>query len=1595
MGQVITYTLVATNTGNVTLTGVGITEASFSGSGTLSAIICPASGTMWPGAVGQLAPNQQVTCSATYTITQADEDAGDLSNTAMAVGTPPAGAKVSDTATVTLPENQQPSISVTKTGVLDTTSGAAKVGTTIAYTAIATNTGNVTLHTVSVTDAKVPNLVCDKTTLRPGQITTCTGWYTLTQADINAGAVQNTAHAHGTPPVTPTNPSPTPVTDTDTIITTVPQAPGISLTKSATPHDADHFGVGQAITYTFVATNTGNVTLTGVSITDTSFSGSGTLSALTCPAAGTTWPGTVGTLTPNQQVRCTATYTITQADEDAGDLTNTGTATGTPPVGVNVSDTSTVTLPANPVPGISVTKTGVLDTTAGPATVGTTIAYTVMATNTGNVTLHNVSVVDTKVSNLVCDATTLWPGQITMCTGTYALTQADINAGSVQNTASAHGTPPATPTDPSPTPVTDTDTITTSVPANPRISLTKSASPNDAAHFNVGQVITYTFVATNTGNVTLSGVTITDTDLPGLSAITCTNWPGAVGTLTPGQQVGCTATYTITQANEDAGDLTNTAMVVGTAPTGVNVTSSDTVTIPDNPMPTITAVKTGVLNSVGPPQRGTTITYTVIATNTGNVTLHNVSVTDAKVANLTCDQTTLWPGQFMTCTGTYTLTQADINAGSVQNTASAQGTPPATPTDPTPVPVTDTDTITTDLSSDARITLTKTANPQDAAHFTVGQVITYTFVAANTGNVTLTGVTITDSGFTGSGTLSAITCPTWPGAAGTLTPSQEVTCRATYTITQDDEDAGVVSNTATVSGKPPVGANVTDTASVTIMGAANPALSLTKSVAPATMSALGPVVYSFQVTNTGNVTLSGISVTDTAFSGTGTLGAITCPVTVLHPGASTTCTAHYTLTQPDLNAGQVTNTATAQGTPPATAANPNPSPVTSAPSNAVVNVDHNPAMTIVKSATPNDPASYTVGQAITYSFVVTNAGNVTLTGVSVTETSFSGTGTLSAITCPSWPGAVGTLTPSQQVVCSATYTLTQDDFDAGSLTNLATASGTPPSGPAISEEGTITLPEIPNPDVALVKTAATVTRADASVAGANPGAVITYTLTATNTGNVTLHDVVISEAMALDNWSCTPAEPATLLPGVVMTCLGTAPAAADAGSDAMTNNAEVSGTPPTGSTVTHQASVVVPIHQPPTATAQTGLIAVISDPLSTTTSVTLDGQPTPAGINGAPINLAATAVGTITATGPLAKPGDLTVTLNADGTITVTAASPGTYTIPVTYTDDNGQTVTVNHVVNVISPDSATTSANKDKTHAGVPVVISVLEYDPLGLTVSSIPAPGAPGYPAHGTLALDAGAGEITYTPDAGYSGPDQFTFTVADALGNQAVATVSIMVHPVASDDSITVPAGSQNNVITVTVNDSGTNLTPTSVPDRGAPGGPSHGTVTIVNGQVLYTADPTFFGTDTFVYTTTDQFGQTTTATVTVTVVPPPIKANDDHSSTKPSTPVTIDVLTNDIGVELTITSATTADGKVSIVNGKLVFTPADGFAGKAIIHYTITDRFGQTSSATVTVDVPPSIPTGGTSIPAANPGVLAGMVLIVLIGLSLAGVLLRRH
>ncbi len=601
------------------------------------------------------------------------------------------------------------------------------------------------------------------------------------------------------------------------------------------------------------------------------------------------------------------------------------------------------------------------------------------------------------------------------------------------------------------------------VPQAPAITVVKSASPV-AAEYAVGDEITYSFLVTNTGNVPLTDVQVDEGTFTGTGELSDVVCPAGAASLAPAATVTCEATYTMTQADIDAGTVSNSATATGTPPQGrPQVSPPSEVTIPGVAQaPALSVAKSATPTTVA--HAGEDVTYSFLVTNTGNVTLTDVSIVEGEftgtgeLSDVVCPATagSLAPAATVTCEASYTVTQADVDAGSVTNSAAATGTPPAGGAPPVSPP----SETTVEFPAAPAITVAKSATPTTVAN--AGEDVTYSFLVTNTGNVTLADVSVVEGGFTGTGELSQVVCPP---AAGSLAPAATITCEATYTVTQADVDAGSVTNSATATGTPPNGGTppVSPPSETTVAFPATPAITVVKSADAVAQGglAVGQVVtYSFLLTNTGNVTLTNPTVVEGEFSGAGELSDVVCPAEAasLAPGATITCEATYTVVQADVDAGLITNSATATATPPNSV---NGVPPVSPPSEVTIPSPPVPGLSVVKTA--DVERATTAGQVITYSFQVTNTGNVTLRDVAVQEGDFTGTGTLSAIICPT---GTALLAPGLQVVCTATYTVTQADLNAGSIRNTAFGTGVTPGGESFTSDPSTATVSTPGPVLA-------------------------------------------------------------------------------------------------------------------------------------------------------------------------------------------------------------------------------------------------------------------------------------------------------------------------------------------------------------------------------------------------------------------------------------------------------------------------------------------------------------------------------------------------
>jgi uncharacterized repeat protein (TIGR01451 family) len=851
-----------------------------------------------PASIPTLAPGASTTFSASYAISQADIDAGQVLNNATASATNALNVVITDDASATVPVPQAPAIAVEKTGLLALgPDNEASAGDLITYTFVITNTGNTTLNDVRLADP-MPGMSLSYTEFDnfvPGAQQTFTGTYPISLDDIAVGQVENQATASGLPDngtdrVQSPSDDPTSTPVGDPTIVDVPQAPKIGLLKEvANVADTNSNGitdVGDTVTYRFKVKNEGNVPLTNVYVQDRDRN---VISNLLPPTGITLAVAEENTTT------FTATYILRQADADRGFYDNTADTYGTAPDNSTVTDESDpavylqnaptrVTIPPTPALAILKPQPTVIDrNNNGITDLGDTLNYALQVINTGNVTLSNVVVTDPKANNFTRTIPLLTPGQAYSVTVpvSYTVLSQDMSDGEVVNSAIVQttfaGSPVRDVSDPDDT--TQDDPTITPIVARPAIALVKPQPDiidiNDNGFIDANDQLIYTFAVTNTGNVNLNSITITDALGPVVSTRTLPLEAGDTDT------TSFKMTYTVSNLDATRGTVTNTAEVVALSPKNVaarDTSDNDNITQND---PTVTNLATLLDPKIAIIKRkatidrnnnnlvdlGDQIVFTFDVTNTGNVTLNNVTVTDPILA---AEGVAITPNNGVigdlargatssVMTATHVVTQADLDTGTYTNQAfvrANRGT-----------------RIVEDASDDADVegndptVVTMSRNPALAVikappavedvngnGFTdAGDVLTYTFEIHNTGNITLYDVVLTDDN---ADNVSGSPIPV-------MAPGQvdNTTYTATRLVLDKDAFQGSITNSATAKAAERSGGtlSVQDVSDVAALGGNAPTVTrvvkidpiLTKTAARSTVRRGERVEYTITATQLG------------------------------------------------------------------------------------------------------------------------------------------------------------------------------------------------------------------------------------------------------------------------------------------------------------------------------------------------------------------------------------------------------------------------------------------------------------------------------------------------------------------------------------------------------------------------------------------------------------------------------------------------------------------------------------------------------------------------------------------------------------------------
>jgi len=667
----------------------------------------------------------------------------------------------------------------------------------------------------------------------------------------------------------------------------------------------------------------------------------------------------------------------------------------------------------------------------------------------------------------------------------------------------------------------------------PNISVTKVA---DAKTINAGDTARFTITATNDGPGVANDVSLTDT-LP--SGVTWSfnqvsgGWTCGIsaGVLTCGGQgftlaEGASASvhvFGVTDA-QDCGTLSNTATVAASNEAANSDTdNSATATITVN-CATISITKTADQGTVS---AGDPIGFVITATNSGAGSASGVTVTDTLPTDAGLNWTIDAAGSDSGCsitTGVLTCNFGTLASGASKHvhitsptTAATCGTVNNTASVTTSNDGSDSDSasVTVDCPN---VTVLKTA---DQGTIDAGDTAAFTILVTNEGPGTAKGVTLTDT--LPSGIVWSEDSADCSIAAGVLTCAfGDLADGATRTVhvtgPTDATDCGTLSNTAVVAAANEAVANVGDNLSTATITVNCPVIAITKTPDQGTVSAGDSIGFTIEVTNNGDGTAHGVTVTDTLPTNGGldwsvdaansdagcsiTSGVLTCDFGDLGSGLSKS--AHITSPTTADSCGDVNNTASV------TTSNDG-----SDSDSATITVNC-PDVFVTKTA---DAPLVEGGDAIGFLITVGNNGPGTANGVTLTDTLPTNGGLDWTI------DLIDGLAPGAQPPCSIAAGVLTCDF--GSLAEGAshTVHVTSPTDAttcgAVNNTATVDALNEPNtaqftandqatasltvicPAITIVKTV--------SPRSGTPGDTVTYTYVVTNTGDTTLFNVSVDD----------------------------------------------------------------------------------------------------------------------------------------------------------------------------------------------------------------------------------------------------------------------------------------------------------------------------------------------------------------------------------------------------------------------------------------------------------------------------------------------------
>ncbi|MCW3466162.1 gliding motility-associated C-terminal domain-containing protein [Chitinophaga nivalis] len=1098
-GTKVVFTLKATNNGASNATNVKVTDLLPDGF-TFESIL-PAATTydaatgIWT--IGTLNSN----ASQTVTITATVNPEGNYTNTATIAGDEHDPNTANNTSSVTITR-----VAVTDLAVLKTVDNPTPdAGAIVNFTIKATNHGPSKATQVVVNDPLPTGYALISTT----PVINANGTWTIGDMDKDAvttltvkAKVLATGNYTNTATITGTETDRNTTNNTSTVTPVPVPVADLRVVKTISNQQPD---AGSSVTFTITATNDGPNTAIATTVNDKLLSGYSFKSAT--PSIGTYVPATgvwsLGDMIAGQQ----ETLTIEADVLPTGDYNNTATVTSTVKDNNLTNNTATITTPqVRPVADLVIEKTA--DKTTADA--GAKVVFTLKASNNGASNATNVKVTDLLPAGFTFEsilpaattydaATGIWTiGTLNSNASQTVTITATVNPeGSYINTATIAGD------EHDPNTANNTSSVTVNRVAVTDLAVVKTV---DNPTPDAGAIVTFTIKATNHGPSKATLVAVKDPLPNGYALISTTPAIDANGTWTIGDMdKDAVATLTVKAKVLATGNYTNTATITGTETDRNTINNTSTITPVPVPVADLRVVKT-ISNQQ--PDAGSSVTFTITATNDGPNTATATTVNDKLLSGYSFKSATPSIGTYNAATGVWSLgdmisgqqetltIEADVlPTGDYNNTAAVTSTVKdnnltnntATITTPQVRPVAD-------------LVIEKTADKTTAD---AGSKVVFTLKASNNGASNATNVKVTDllpTGFTFESILPAATAynaATGIWTIGTLNSNASQTVTITATVNPE----GSYTNTATIAGDEHDPNTANNTSSVTVTRVAVTDLEVLKTVDNPTPDAGAIVTFTIKATNHGPSKATQVVVNDplpTGYALISTTPAINANGTWTIGDMDKDAVATLTVKAKVLATGNYANTATITGTETDRNTTNNTSTITPVP---VPVAD----LRVVKTISNQQPDA---GSSVTFTITATNDGPNTATATTVNDKLLSGYSFKSATPSKGTYNAATGLWSLGDMIAGQQETLTieADVLPTGDYNNTATVTSTVKDINLTNNTATITTPQVrPIADLVIEKTVDKTT--------ADAGAKVIFTLKASNNGASNATNVKVTDLL--------------------------------------------------------------------------------------------------------------------------------------------------------------------------------------------------------------------------------------------------------------------------------------------------------------------------------------------------------------------------------------------------------------------------------------------------------------------------------------------------